>query len=85
MRRCFFLGLAVGVPAGMLVADLLAARSRRRWEARAREWIEVGGERASQMADRAVRAAQQKFREIPGNAGRSLSELLDRERQAGTR
>lgn len=77
MRRYFFLGLAVGVPAGMLVADLLAARSRRQWEARAREWIAVGRERASQMADRAVRGAQEKIREIPGNAGRNLSELFD--------
>src|SRR5512142_2511493 len=61
MRRYFFVGFAVGVPAGMLVADLLAARSRRQWEARAREWIEVGRERASQMADHAVRAAQERI------------------------
>lgn len=83
MRRYFFVGLALGVPFGMVVADLLAARSRRRWETRAREWIDIGRERASHMADRAVRAAQEKIREIPGNAGRNLSELLDpvRERQ----
>lgn len=76
MRRYFFVGFAVGIPFGMVVADLLAARSRRQWEARAREWIQVGRERAAQMADRAVRAAQEKIREIPGNAGRNLSELL---------
>ncbi len=63
MRRYLFLGLAVGVPFGMLVADLLAARSRRRWEARAREWVEVGRERAARMADRAVRAAEGPVRE----------------------
>ncbi len=77
MRRYFFLGLAVGVPFGMVVADVLAARSRQQWEDRAREWIEVGRERASQMADRAVRAAQERIREIPGNAGPNLADLLN--------
>jgi hypothetical protein len=85
MRRYFFLGLVIGVPFGMLTADLLAARSRRQWEARAREWIEVGRERASQLADRAVRAAQEKIRDIPGNAGRNLSELLESPRQRRAR
>ncbi len=61
----------------MVVADVLAARSRQQWEERAREWIEVGRERASQMADRAVRAAQERIRDIPGNAGRNLADLLN--------
>lgn len=85
MRRYFFLGLIVGVPFGMITADLLAARSRRQWEARAREWIEVGRERASEMADRAVRAAQEKMRDLPGNAGRNLSDLLESPRRRRVR
>ncbi len=67
MRRYLLLGLVLGVPFGMLLADLLAARSRRKWEARAREWIQVGRERASRMADRAVRAAEEKIRQDPAS------------------
>ncbi len=68
----FLVGLSIGLPLGMLLGDALRPPERSAMADHMRAiWTEA--------RERARHFAQEEIRKLPGNAGRNVSELLDRQ------
>ncbi len=77
--KSFLVGLAVGVPAGMLLGDVIHDMRRGRLHRRTREWMEKAHEKTLAAAERIREAVAEDLRKAPGNAGRNLADVVDRQ------